>query len=281
MTDQTGPIVDENHAPNVLLMGEVSSGKTRSIRTLVDAGVEVFLIATEPNFADVLGDIPPDKLHWTYIKSYPETMAQLEATVKMLQSYDMEAIKKMPGQDRGKYTQFMELIGATNNFHDERTGKDYGDVMKFTPQQALVIDGLSGINNMAARLVAGNKPCMSWPEFEASQFCIEQFINTIAQACSCWFVLTAHLERETDPITSMIKLMPSTIGKALAPKIPKFFSEMILCRRTLQGNTLKWTWDNMTTDANVKFRNLPPSQALEPDFRLIKKNWEAKVEFLK
>ena len=41
----------------VLLLGETGSGKTYSLRTLLDAGLEVFVIATEPGLLEVLGDL--------------------------------------------------------------------------------------------------------------------------------------------------------------------------------------------------------------------------------
>lgn len=284
MTDSNVvPIIAAPHeesAPNVILMGEVSSGKTRSIRTLIEAGVEVFMIPTEPNYADVLGDIPSDRLHWRYIPSYSDTLAQLKQTSELLRVSDMEAIKKMPGQNRAQYNQWFDLLGACNNFVDDRTGKSYGDVGLLTNKQALVIDGLSGINNMATRLVAGNKPFMSWPEFEAAQFCVEQFVNTLAQSLKCWFVLTTHVERENDPISGLQKIMPSTIGRVLAPRLPKNFSEVLYCRRIVAGSQQTWVWDNMTTEANVKFRNLAPSPSIKPDFGLIKSNWEKKVQFI-
>lgn len=276
-------------APNIFLMGEISTGKTRAIRTLIDSGVEVFLIPTEPGFADILGDIPPDKLHWHYIPSYgievkagdttTKTLSNLKATAQLLQNSDMEAIKKMPGQGRNQYNQFFQLLEACNNFTDDRTGISYGDTALLNPQQALVIDGLSGINNMVSRLVAGNKPCMSWPEFEATQFTIEQFINTLAQSLKCWFIVTSHVEREQDPVTLVNKIMPSTVGKVLAPRLTKFFSEAILCKRVLDNGKSIYVWDNITTEATVKNRNLPQAPNHKPDFGVIKANWEKKVEF--
>lgn len=273
-------------APNIFLMGEISTGKTRAIRTLIDAGVEVFLIPTEPGFVDILGDIPPDKLHWHYVQGYGSETAQaklenIKASAKLLQSTDMETIKKMPGTGRANYNQFFELLEACNNFKDDRTGKEYGDTLLFTPGQALVVDGLSGVNNMVSRLVAGNKPCMSWPEYDACQFTIEQFINTLAQSLKCWFIVTSHAELEPDPVTGIKKLMPSTIGQKLAPKLTKFFSEAIVCRRVLENGVSRYVWDNVSTEATVKNRNLPQAPNHKPDFATIKANWEKKVEFTK
>lgn len=273
------PSIDPAAAPKVLLMGEIGCGKTRSIRTLVDAGVEVFFIATEPGFESILGDIPPEKLHWTYVQAYKSSMDSLMATAKLVQQSDIEQIKKMPGQNRQKYNQWFDLLSACNNFIDGRTGKAYGDVFALGPNQALVIDSLSGINNMAVNLLAGDKPCMSWPEYDAAQFNIRQFVNTLTQGLKCWFVLTCHIERETDPATGLVRLMASTVGKALAPQLPKFFSEVILCKKRIQGDKLEWYWDNIDPDARLKFRNLPPSGNTKPDFKTIKENWEKKTTY--
>jgi DNA replication protein DnaC len=40
---------------NVLLMGPAGTGKTHSIGTLVDAGVEVFYLGLEPGLESLLG----------------------------------------------------------------------------------------------------------------------------------------------------------------------------------------------------------------------------------
>ena len=290
LAEQKVILPNNEPAPNVFLMGPIGSGKSYAIRSLVNAGIEVFLIPTEPGYTDVLGDIPPEKLHWHYIRSYgpppdqgqqtSKTLDALKGAAKLIQSHDMETIKKMPGQGRAKYNQFFELIECLNNYKDDRTGKEYGDTGNFNQNQAVVIDGLSGINNMVCRMTVGDKPCMSWPEFEAAQFCVEQFVNTLAQSLKCWFVMTSHVEFEPDPSGSGLnKLMPSTIGKVLAPRLTKFFSEAILCKRVIENGKSRFYWDNMDPTATVKFRNIPQSPTNPPDFAPIKKNWEGKVSF--
>ena len=280
-TETVTPTLSTNPAaaPKVLLMGEIGSGKTRSIRTLIDAGIEVFFVATEPGFETLLGDIPPDKLHWHYVPAYQSDRSVLKAIAKLVNTVDIEQIKKMPGINRQKYTQWFDLLGAFDNFKDDRTGKEYGDVGLFGPDKAVVIDSLSGVSNMAYHLLGGDKPCLSWPEYDACQFNIREFINTLTQTLNCWFVLTAHIERETDPATGLQRLMVSSLGKALAPQLPKYFSEVILCKKLTQGDKLKWVWDNIDPDARVKFRNLPPSSSCEQDFKIIKANWEKKTTY--
>ena len=52
---------------NVLLMGASGTGKTHAIQTLISSGITPFCIFTEPGF-ETISHIPPDKLHWHYVK---------------------------------------------------------------------------------------------------------------------------------------------------------------------------------------------------------------------
>ena len=69
--------------------------------------------------------------------------------------------------------------------------------------------------------------------------------------------------------------MASTLGKALAPKIPSMFSDVIL---TTRENT-KWTWDTASAMADLKTRNLPIAQGITPDFRQIIEKWKSRTSF--
>ena len=59
--------------PSVLLMGPSGSGKTYSLSTLLESGLEVFLVVTEPHGLETLLDVVAqkkldiNKLHWRYI----------------------------------------------------------------------------------------------------------------------------------------------------------------------------------------------------------------------
>jgi len=64
----------------------------------------------------------------------------------------------------------------------------------------------------------------------------------------------------------------STLGNKLAPKIPALFSDVILTVR--QGT--KWNWDTANPMADLKTRNLPVSQDIQPSFAQIVKKWQAR-----
>ena len=68
---------------NVMLCGTTGTGKTHALRTLVDAGLEVFVLFTEPGM-EVLADIPPEKLHWHYIAPASPAFADMISSAQKI-----------------------------------------------------------------------------------------------------------------------------------------------------------------------------------------------------
>jgi hypothetical protein len=102
---------------------------------------------------------------------------------------------------------------------------------------------------------------------------LERLITKLVVDTRCFFVLTAHLERETDEVTGGTQLMASTLGRKLAPKIPRWFDDVIHCRR--EGDKFIWSTDTMNVD--LKARNLPLSGLLSPSFQQIVQAWRSKA----
>jgi hypothetical protein len=92
----------------------------------------------------------------------------------------------------------------------------------------------------------------------------------------CLFVLTAHLARETDEITQSTKVMVNTLGKKLAPDIPKFFSEVVL---TSVENG-QFFWNTSSTSADLKHRALPLQAKLQPSFKPILEAYNKRLKLL-
>lgn len=297
MNDQTLPVPQETpdflnnkpKGPNVLLMGEMASGKTTAIRSLVEMGYEVFLIPTEPGYEDILGDIPADKLHWHFIRAFggrenpPQghTFDRLLDAAKLLNTTHYDVIQKQGGVNKQNHTQIWELFATCNDFVDDRTGKKFGDVSSWDHNRALVVDSLSGFNEMAIRNCIGDKPFMELRDYSAVQFLIAQTTNTLTTRTNAMFVMTCHLEREVDPNTSQVKLMPALPGKALAPIFPRFFSDCIHTKMEVIGGTPKWTWNTLSPEVTTKARNLPLQQGLQPNFKQLVENWRKRVGITK
>mgnify|MGYP003577594836 CR=1 FL=1 len=278
----TSVIPDISHLPkyslpgfNVLLMGPSGTGKTYAIGTLVDLGVEVFYLSLEAGMESLLGywtdkgQEIPNNLHWHKLAAPVANLTQMIANAKNINMLNLDSLAKMTDPDKSKHNQFISLLEALNNFPDDRTGEKHGPVNEWDQSRFLVIDGATGISQCAMALVVGGKAVRNQSDWGIAQDQVEKIVRMLCDNCKCHFVLLAHVERETDAILGGVKLMVSTLGKALAPKFPAMFSDVILATRT--GD--KWVWDTASAMADVKTRNLPIKSDNAPTFKAIFDKW--------
>lgn len=265
---------------NVMLMGPAGTGKTHSIGSLVEAepSLQVFYLGLEPGLETLLGywrdkSKPiPDNLHWHQLASAKASFKDLLEGAKRINTMSLETLAKTQDPNRSKHNRFVALLDALNDFPDDRTGQKFGCVDEWGPNMCLVVDGMAGLAQMAMSLVVGNKPVKNVSDWGIAQDQIEKIIRLWTDACKCHFVLIAHVEREKDEILGGIKLMVSTLGAKLAPKLPPMFSDVILTVR--EGS--KFSWDTGNGQADVKTRNLPIQAGLSPDFKPIFAKWKSR-----
>ncbi len=255
--------------PKVLLLGATGTGKTHSIRTLVAAGLEVFVLFTEPGM-EGLADIPSDKLHWAYIPPATASWDDLKDSAKKINTLSSKALANLDDINKRKYDGFLDMLTLLSNFKCARTGKEYGAVDNFGKDRCLVIDSLSGVNILAMNLVIGSKPVKSMADWGVAMDNLERFINKLTSDIPCPVVLTGHLEREPDEVTGGSFTGVATLGKKLAPKIPRFFSEVINAKR----EATKFTWSTISHGMDLKARALPFAEGLAPSFLPIIKKWQ-------
>lgn len=260
---------------NVLLMGPSGTGKTYVIGTLVDLGVDVFYLALESGMESLLGywrdnDKPiPDNLHWHRLEKPKASFTEMIQNAKNINMLNLDSLAKMVDPNKSKHNQFVKLLEALNDFPDDRTGENFGPVDQWDQSRVLVVDGATGLSNCAMQLVVGGKAVRNQSDWGIAQDQVEKITRMLCDNCACHFVLLAHVEREQDPILGGIKLTISTLGKALAPKLPAMFSDVILCER--KGKD--FSWDTASATADVKTRNLPIKAGQEPNFKAILDKW--------
>ena len=253
---------------NVLLMGAPGTGKTHALRTLVDAGLEVFILFTEPGM-EVLGDTDSDQVHWNYVAPAQVGWDMLIKNAKSIQQFDNATLQKMAGMNKLAYGQFIDVLNQCQNFHCQRTDKDFGGVDEFGTDKVFVFDSLSGLNIMALDLAVGGKPIRTLPDWGIAMDNEEKLINRLCLGTQCHFVLTAHLEREVDEVLGGIKLMASALGRKLSPQLPRFFSDVVMTVRESD----KFTWATASSQADTKARNLPWKDQQSPSFVPLINNW--------
>ncbi len=254
---------------NVMLMGESGTGKTYAIRTLVEAGLEVFVLFTEPG-QEVLADIPPEKLHWHYVAPAAPAWADMIDSANKINKMNLKMLADMSDINKAKYTGFIDVLTTLSNFTCDRTGQSYGAVDDWGTDRVIVIDSLSGLNIMSMNLVTGSKPVKSMSDWQIAVDNLERLLMKLCTDVRCHFVLTAHLERETDERTGGTTLVSATLGKKLGPKLPRFFSEVVHVKR----DGPKFTWSTATQNVATKNRHLEIRGDLPPSFAPIIASWK-------
>lgn len=256
--------------PHCLLMGPSGSGKTTAIATFAKAGLDVFVLVTEPTGVDSLLDawkmygLPLEKLHYHVVAPASAGWGALEEMVtkiKFMSYKDLSELKGGIGKD--KMDQYMNILKSIQNFKCDRDGKEYGDVTSWGPDRAFGIDSLSGLSEISLQLTVGFKPSPHQGEWGIAMSATSNLLLKLSSDCQCFFFLTAHIEKEPDEITGMAKVTVSTLGRKLAPKIPRFFSEHLRARKDSTG---KFLWATIDGEADLKNRAFPSSGSLEPSF---------------
>lgn len=285
--------------PHTLLMGPTGSGKTTSIVTLAKAGLDCFVVVTEPTGVDSLLDawerekLPLDggktlvsptnsttpiksgALHYSTIAPAAAGWGALKdmgIRINNMSYKDLSELKSGIGKD--KMNQFPKILQQCENFQCERTKDFYGDITTWGSDRAINFDSLSGLSLITLQHTVGFKPSPHQGEWGIAMSATEMLILKLSSDCQCFFNLIAHIEKEPDEITGMARVGVSTLGRKLAPKIPRFFSEVIRARKDGSGRFL---WATQDSEADLKNRALPSSANLEPSFGPIVEAYRRRV----
>lgn len=265
---------------NVLIEGPTGTGKTHVIGTLVEYNpqLEVFFLALESGMESLIGyftdrgkPVPPN-LHWHLLGQPEGGFAALAKGAEVIGASTQESLYKLQDFERHKKNNYFKMLSVLSNFVDQRTGQSFGPVDSWGPNRAIVIDGLTGMGNFALGMVVGNKPVRSQADWGIAQDQVEKTLRILTDGCRCHFVLLSHVEREVDQVMGGIKVTVSSLGRALPPKIPPMFSDVILAVR----NGTVWTWSTANALCDLKTRNLPVAENIPPDFKQIMSKWESR-----
>lgn len=264
---------------NELIMGPTGVGKTRSLATLVNAGIEVFYIGMENGIESLIGvwadegkPIPPN-LHWANAMGSAASFEEQLFSAKQANLLSLEGLAKMVDPNKSKYDQMQRVLKLLSNFVDERTGQSFGPVDKWSTSRALAIDGLTGLGVAAMSNIIGGKPVKSMSDWGTAQTFIMNLLRALCDNCPCHFILISHVEREVDQVLGGVKIMPSTLGKSIAGLIAPMFSDVILAEK--QGDKL--SWNTASTQADLKARNLPVRAGMPQDFGPIIQTWQRRM----
>ena len=222
-------------------------------------------------------NLPMEKLHLKYISAAASSWDALKDAARRINIMDYKSLTEIKsGIAKEKYGQFLDLLDCLSNFTSDR-GVNLGPVDTWGPDRALVVDSLSGLNMMAMNLMIGGKPAAHQGEWGVAMNAEEQLIYKLCADLKCFFVLTSHLDKEMDEVLGKPQFMAAALGRKLAPKLPRLFSDVILAYR--EGD--KFWWSTSAIDVDLKSRTLPLRAKIDPDFGQIVESWRKRNESTK
>jgi len=275
------PVTFTLAGPKVLLEGSSGSGKTRAIGTLVDWAAtqqpaqEVFVLFTENGLETLLGywtdrklPVPPN-LHWHVVRTPALSLESLIDGATKSGNLNYAALAGSVDPSRGQNNPWEKFLRCLADFPDDRTGTKFGNVGTWKADRILVNDSLTETANACMRMIIGNKPTASQPDYGVAQSNLLNWLRYMTQAFQGTFVMTAHVQRQMNEVTGTVQLMTKALGKALADDIPALFSETIYTYR--EGSA--WYWDTAASNVDTKTRYLPIASKIKPDFEQIMSKW--------
>ena len=271
MTETTAP---KSPIPGMkeLIIGGVGSGKTSLLRSAVATGLEVRAIFTEPSF-EVVTDIPCEKgFHFLYMPPANPSWDDMLSSAKIINTSNQKGLAGLDDISKNKYPEFMDLIRHCNSYKCSRCGTGFGDVLSWGTHTMLWIDSLSGINDMALNLVVGSKPIKAMGDWGMAMDNLKRLLSKLATTPRCHVTVVGHVEKERDEQLGFDQLMVSTLGKKLAPEIPRYFSDVVLAKRVGANFFLSTTAQGV----DVKGRNWPLRDDIPADFKLALETWKSR-----
>lgn len=267
--------------PKIVLMGLGGTGKTYSLGTLADwaaaNGFELAILFTENSSEAFLGYFrdknvePPACVYWHQQQTRPISLKNLIEQADKVGKLSYKALADSTDPNRGgESNAFWKILGSCSDFKDDRTGKSLGGLETWPLKRIFAMDSLTETSNAAMKMQIGSRPMASPGDYGVAQNNLMNFLRLATQGIECPFVLTSHVDRETDPVTQSTKIMIKAIGKALATEIPTLFSDVIYTVR--EG--AKFTWDTAAYGVDCKTRSLGYRSGIEPNFAAIFDTWK-------
>ena len=206
----------------LLFIGNSGAGKTGALTSLVEAGYQIRIIDLDSGL-DALAN---------HVR---ETSSQLLSTIQFESFRDKMKMTPTGPAVVGSPKAYVNTLNAL-----ERWPTDGSDPSKWGEKHVLVIDSLTNLGRAAFQWARAANPMSKDPRqwYKTAQDLIEDLIaNVTSDAFETNVIIISHVEMvETN---GTIKGFVSSIGKALGPKIPRFFNTLLLSETSGSGKNVK------------------------------------------
>lgn len=220
-----------NQTTKLLLLGDTGSGKTGSLASLASAGYNLRILDLD-NGLDVLKNVLLDSR-----SIYDRTSAErvhFETITDPMRNIGGKLVPKQA-------TVWQRAIKLLDNWS---TGEDkFGPISSWTTQDVLVIDSLTLLCNAALNFVLSMNARLGQTAHQSDWYTAQQMVESLLQmlydeGIKCNVVMLCHvvyLGEENGPLHGH----PASLGKALSPKIGRYFNSMLMAKTQGYGSNQK------------------------------------------
>lgn len=233
-----------------MLMGDSGTGKTGGLASLALAGFNLY-IADFDNGMEVLRNIVK--------RSDPKALDRIDYET-CRDEYTISGANPVPKEAKA-WSKGIRYLEASFK-------KGLG------PKDIVVVDSLSFASGAAMLYVLKLNNRLAARPYQAdwgdAQRLVEGLVGMLAGDIDCHVICTAHIaqtggkriEKDLDgkPLLideGPIRRLPSMIGKAFNPKVPRYFNHMLMTHRVGSGSAAKYTFKARTFD-DIELKNTNP-----------------------
>jgi len=237
----------------LLYIGDSGAGKSGSLASLAGAGYNLRIVDLD-NGIDVLKNILED----------PKSAYGPKALDQVDYETITDTMKTVNGRlVPGKATVWQRVLGLLDNW------PGYGSITTWTPQDILVIDSLTMLSTAALNFVLsmngrlGQRPQLA--DWGDGQGLIESFVQKLYdESVVCNIVVCAHVTYLGEEGNQ--RGYPNTLGKALPPKLGRYFNTVLMAKSVGQGSNIRRKILTNTSGV-VELKNTAPSR-VKPEYEL-------------
>lgn len=252
-------VITQDPIIKMLLIGDSGTGKSGALASLALAGYQLRILDFDKGCAEVIKGAILEA-------GKPEAMKNV-----IIQPMD-DQLQILPGKiiPRGVPQSFQNALKLMENWSPKsvKTADELGSPSKWGSNCVLVIDSLTHLCNAALAYVqvansnAGGQ--VTQPEWGNAQRMVEQMLtllyssefhtNVIVISHVTYDRMDNQVDDKGNP-TGEVKGNPTSLGRALPPKIPSYFNHMLMCEKSGMGSS---TQRNISTVPNMQVNAKSP-----------------------
>lgn len=246
------PALKDHHSnttTKLLFVGDSGSGKTGALASLADAGYKIRIIDLD-NGVDVLRDLLTSG---RYDKSAIENVEYVTVT---------EPMKNVGGKlVPFKASVWQRTASLLADWTDGNT--KLGSITTWDSNTILVLDSLTMLSDAALSYILslngrlGQHPHQA--DWGLAQSLIENMLRMLYdESVKCNVIINCHIKPMGDD-NGPERYYPNTLGKALPPKVGRYFNTVLLAQTTGRGTSIKRQIHTIS-QGTIECKNTAPSK---------------------